>query len=239
MPHRWNEAANIRRQQIESATDLTFCSVFVPYYSKLVSKLSPLSLLEVGCGTGHLSLHLSKTMGSIVAVEPSKGMYKVAIDVLRDSGVIIHNIPIQELPIVNPFDLIISHMVIQTVPLLEDFFMSISCQMNERSIFSFSIPHPCFYNKYKQFIPNEEYQYLKQYHKDVSFFISKDIKQKISGVPYYHRPLSYYFSALKAKGLQVIDFEEICPTSDIQALYGTPWEYPRYCVFQIVKAPKY
>lgn len=96
--------------------------------------------------------------------------------------------------------------------------------------FIFSIPHPCFYNEYKGFF-GDEYNYMTPMTKDVSFTITKDSKNTISGVPYHHRPLSEYINKLVESGFAINGFDETYPEEDIQLKYGAKWESPRYCVF--------
>lgn len=233
MPHRWDDFADTRRIQIESGKDLTFSQVFLPYYLNLVKKLNPVSLLEVGCGTGHLSAILSSHVRTSVAIEPSVGMYAVAKNILQNSNVQLFHLRAEEYREQNTFDLIISHMCLQLVDNMESFVSSVRTLMKMDSYFVFAIPHPCFYNEYKHFFLPSEYHYMKEMTKTVSFTITRDSNTQISGVPYCHRPLSRYFSVLKAHNLQVVDFDEIFPEAKIQSLYGNEWDFPRYCVFHI------
>jgi 2-polyprenyl-3-methyl-5-hydroxy-6-metoxy-1,4-benzoquinol methylase len=147
MPHRWNKAAQIRREQIENETDVTFCNVFKPYFHSIVNQLSPESILEVGCGTGHLSLSLAMGKRHIVALEPSCGMHEIAKEVLRGSDVTLHQKTIQDFSSDNLFDVIISHMCIQAVQNVDEVLKAASRFLNSSGHFIFSIPHPCFYNR--------------------------------------------------------------------------------------------
>jgi SAM-dependent methyltransferase len=231
MPQRWDDFASVRRDQIESGKDLTFSNVFLPYYIDLVKELHPESLLEVGCGTGHLSITLSNHVNKAIAIEPSKGMHTVAEQVVAGSGVQLFFLRAENFKSEHPFDLIISHMVLQLVDNLESFIASVAKFMGNQSRFVFAIPHPCFYNEYKKFFGPSEYHYMEETTKSVSFTVTKDPNTKISGVPYCHRPLSRFFFVLKKFGLYVVDFEEIFPKPEIQSLYGMAWDFPRYCVF--------
>jgi SAM-dependent methyltransferase len=231
MPNRWDDFAEIRKIQIESGNDITFSKVFIPYYLNLINELHPNSLLEVGCGTGHLSATLSSHVKTSIAIEPSAGMYAVAKSVLRKNNVQLLHLRVEEYREQNTFDLVISHMCLHLVENLEGFVSSVHALMGIDSDFVFAIPHPCFYNEYKHFFPPSDYHYMRELTKIVSFTITKDPNTQISGVPYTHRPLSIYFSVLKACDLSVVNFEEIFPGPDIQSLYGVEWDFPRYCVF--------
>lgn len=231
MPKRWDDFAEIRKRQIESGKDLTFSQVFIPYYLQLVKELRPVSLLEVGCGTGHLSAALCSHVRTAVAIEPSGGMHYVATTVLQETNVQLHHLKAEEYREQNTFDLVISHMCLQLVDNLEHFVSSVQTFMASDSLFVFAIPHPCFYNEYKSFFQASEYEYMRELRKDISFTVTGDPNTQISGVPYCHRPLSRYFAVLKACNLCIVDFDETFPEPEIQALYGAEWCFPRYCVF--------
>lgn len=89
MPHRWSNAAELRRYQIEAGLDLTFVNVFEPMLIDKILSFKPKCVIEVGAGTGHLSKALSTADSkiSVTAIEPSEGMYEVACDVLSEGKV--------------------------------------------------------------------------------------------------------------------------------------------------------
>lgn len=234
MPHRWCESANLRRDQIESGLDLTFVEVFQPQFAQWVAELGPERVIEIGAGTGHLAKSLEESAFSITAIEPSPGMHSVAEDVLKGTGVSLINCSSFDLPVTSTFDLALSHLVAHVVADLPGFLKSVAVHVEEAGHFVFSIPHPCFYNAYKQFF-GEEYNYMSLLEKTVSFSVTKDPSNIISGVPYYHRPISFYFNKIVEAGFAVDGINEIYPPTEVQQKYGKLWESPRYCVFRCRK----
>lgn len=230
MPHRWCNSAQIRREQIESGADLTFNEVFKPLLLSRINSLSPSNVLEVGAGTGHISKELFELGFSVTAIEPSAGMYGVAKDVLSLTGVRLLNCTSFELEKNELYEVAFSHLVAHVVDDLTAFFESVGQHLKATSHFIFSIPHPCFYNEYKGFF-GDEYNYMTPMTKNVSFTITKDSQNMISGVPYHHRPLSEYINKLVESGFAIDGFDETYPEHDIQLKYGAKWETPRYCVF--------
>lgn len=234
MSHRWCNSAQIRRAQIESGADLTFNEVFKPLLISRIQALAPINVLEVGAGTGHISNELFKLGFSVTAIEPSLGMYEVAQDVLSSTDVSLVNCTSFELGQDKVYDVALSHLVAHVVDDLSGFFVSVGQHLNTNGHFIFSIPHPCFYNEYKGFF-GDEYNYMVPMKKNISFTITKDPRNTISGVPYHHRPLSEYFNSLVKSGFAIDGFDETYPDDDIQEKYGTKWKTPRYCVFTCKK----
>lgn len=234
MPTRWCNSAQLRRHQIESGLDLTFNEVFKPIISARVADFRPSSVLEVGAGTGHMAKEIASLGCNITAIEPSVGMYSVAGEVLGESNVRLINCSSYDLPFDYPFDLAYTHMVAHVVDDLIAFFASICRHLASGGHFIFSIPHPCFYNGYKGLF-DEEYEYMKPITKNISFNISKDASNTISGVPYHHRPISSYVNGAIGAGFLISHLEEIIPEEEIQLKYGERWKEPRYCMFTCAK----
>ena len=230
MPHRWSDAAELRRHQIESGLDLTFNHVFKPLLLHRLTELRTGSIIEIGAGTGHLSKAFDEYGFQVTAIEPSPGMFSVAQDVLRNSSVELINCESYALPVDRFFDASVSHLVAHVVEDLTEFFTSVYRHLKLNGHFLLTIPHPCFFNDYKS-IFDETYSYMQPQSKDISFAITKDPKNMISGVPYHHRPLSKYINSLVSAGFAIDGFDEVFPEQEIQAMYGEPWDNPRYCLF--------
>lgn len=230
MPHRWCAVAELRRNQIESGVDLTFVDVFKPLFIKLVCELQPTHVIEIGAGTGHLSKAIADKGFLITAIEPSVGMYDVACEVLTGTPVRLINCSSSELVRSDLFDVAFSHLVAHAVEDLAGFLESVSSHVHKGGYFIFSIPHPCFYNDYKGFF-GTDYSYMKQLSKEVSFSVTNDPENIITGVPYHHRPLSVYINSINEAGFVLSGFQEAYPPKDLQLKYGAIWEHPRYCTF--------
>ena len=157
-------------------------------------------------------------------------MHSVSKDVLSNSNVVLKNCGSSDLNQKGAFDLAFSHLVAHVVDDLAGFLQSVSEFLSEEGVFLFSVPHPCFYNDYKKFF-GEDYSYMVPRTENVSFTITRDPANAISGIPYHHRPLSVYLNTLIESGFRLTNFDEIFPEEEIQKLYGTKWDSPRYCLF--------
>lgn len=233
MPHRWCKTASLRRKQIEGNLDVTFSRIMLPYFLSIVENLKPKKALEIGAGTGHLAKALSKYINDFVIIEPSVDMLRTAQEVLKEESVSIHSADVQEFSSEEQYELIYSNMCIQAIQDFEEVLTCVKKHITPNGVFSFTIPHPCFYNDYKGFFSNEEFSYIKEKHKSVEFNISLDPQNKISDVPYYHRPLSYYINKMHQYKFYIKSFDELFPSQEVQKLYGCAWKVPRYCAFQV------
>jgi SAM-dependent methyltransferase len=230
MPQKWDKAASLRREQIESGLDITFNRVFAPYFVERIFERAPKRVLEVGCGTGHLALRLASVVSHVEALEPSPGMYSIAREVLANSNVELHHSTIEEFRRSKRFDFVVSHLCGHAVADIDVFCRACSAFVNVRGLFVFSLPHPCFWNDYKEFFPRADYRYGTEKFASVALTITNDPNRPIDGLPFYHRPLGRYVSALNKCGMAVTHLDEIIPPKAVQRLYGVEWRFPRYCV---------
>lgn len=235
MPQRWSKAAALRREQIESGLDITFNRVFVPYFVALTKATRPKRILEVGCGTGHLSARLATMCPHVEALEPSPGMHDVAKEVLCNSGVNLHATAIEAFRPEHPFDIVFSHLCGHVVADIDRFCQACSRAVANDGSFVLSLPHPCFWNDYREYFPRSDYRYNVEQFCTASLTITKDRTRPMEGLPFHHRPLGRYVSALRECGMGLTRLEEIVPAKAVQELYGSEWRFPRYCVLHATK----
>jgi SAM-dependent methyltransferase len=210
----WDAAASVRRNQIESGKDLTFSKVFVPEFESIIRVLKPSSILEAGSGTGHLAFELSKLTKRYVGVEPSTGMMAEANELLRNATVELVHSTLQSYQTSESFDLVISHMCLQAIGDYTAFLRAIEGRLATGGGFLISIPHPAFFNDYKKVIQLQEFHYMRDKSALINFQITLDSQGTIEQVPYFHRSLTNYISALVNAGLNLSFFKEIFPTAE-------------------------
>ena len=233
----WCDLSLIRKVQIESNKDITFSKVFVPKYLEKLSNFNGKKIIEIGCGTGHLAKELTSLIEfeNYIALEPSLGMYEKAQDILKDhNNLELNNFSIGDLRDTIKADVILAHLVFHVIEdietLLEDSFKRL--QPNAKLLIS--LPHPCFYNDYKNIFNEDEYSYNDEIIKNTLFRISHDTTNDVK-VPYIHRPISYYINRFSKAGFKILELEEIFPEESIQLLYPQLWKTPRYCIFYLEK----
>lgn len=235
MFHDFSHAAKVRRTQIEEGRDLTFSQVFLPYWRDVLVNNSPQSVLEVGCGTGHLAKSLFSLTDEFVALEPSPGMYREASEVLTGTSINLRNEALEFFETKAPFRLTFAHLCAQTIPDLARFLNSCASTLSCEGLLVFSIPHPCYWNDYREYFSPDTFRYTEELETFATLEISNDPSNKIANIPYYHRPIGRYVAGINKVGLVIEKLDEIFPTEAIQKLYPKPWSKPRYCVFHARK----
>jgi predicted TPR repeat methyltransferase len=163
MTNPWDENSIIRHNQLINGKDITFSKLMVPEFIRILKdekRLRNYTLLDIGCGTGVLTHILAKSVKSVIGVDLSIASCEIAKShTLTDENVQILNFSIEdERPeFNNSFNIAISHMVFQTIPVLDKSFICISKYLKKRGKFIFSIPHPCFFPIYRRESFSQDY----------------------------------------------------------------------------------
>jgi SAM-dependent methyltransferase len=230
----WEEAANIRLEQIESGLDISFSEIFLPVFEDYVMNKSFRRLIDVGTGTGHMAKAVSKYVEFVVAIELSPGMHAVAKEVLAATSVELINISSFDYKPKEEFDLVISHMCSHTTPDINKFIKSLYNLVSTNGEIMISVPHPCFYENFKEYFGGN-FSYIEELSSNVTLDISLDKERLMPNIPFYHRSLGCYMRAFKDAGLVVTDIVEPWPSKEVINMYLKPWKYPKYCFFILKK----
>jgi len=227
----WNSVAETRSNQISTGKDITFTRFFVPLYNSILEEFKPSNLCEVGCGTGHLLYSLSPLCTSLVGFDEAKGMIEIAKSVTKKAkNISIHECSLSKATQFGNFDFVISHLCAQAIENLQLFFNNIKNLMKPKGKCLITIPHPCFWNTYQGYIPDDAYHYMQETHAIAQL----SIRGEYTGdIPYFHRPLSIYFSKFLDAGLQLESFKELYPSKITESLYEQEWLYPRFLMFRL------
>lgn len=230
MKNHWDDIAEIRKYQIENHKDITFSKLFLPYFINIISSHHHDSILEIGCGTGHMAKHIIECTSPkvYVGIENSKKMFSIAKETNSSNYASIIQTSIFEYNSSHTYDIIISHLCLHAIDNIELLFDKVLTLLNKRGIFIFSIPHPCFFHEYKNIFDNFEYKKISKTFFNLS--ITND-PQKMPSIPYIHRPLEFYIKSILQKKLLLVDFDENFPQQNIMHLYKTSFTKPHYATF--------
>jgi len=133
------------------------------------------------------------------------------------------------------FDLAVSNMSLITIEDLYGTLYSVSNLLKIQGKFAFNITHPYFWNQYRQYEPNEIFEYYKEHAQRGNFIISNDLHGLPSSTTHFHRPLENYFQSLENNSLIVENIVEPFPNRDEMKLYPNPWKFPRFLSMKCTK----
>lgn len=223
-----------RSSQILSHKDITFEKIFLPYWKQYFSKYKLNKVLEIGCGLGYLSKYLSSELGFLYALDKASDVISFAIEHNFVSNVKYVNGDILTYSSEMNFDGCFAHMSIHSIEDLNALFSNVYKLLRNDALFSFSIPHPCFYHLFRvEEMKGFSYLNIKEY--DLDFNISLDQLHMHNKIKYYHRAISVYMELAYKHKFRNITIDEIYPSEDIMKLYPQKWDYPKYIVFKLKK----
>jgi ubiquinone/menaquinone biosynthesis C-methylase UbiE len=226
-----------------------------PPFERVIGDVGGLRVLEVACGNGRLARRMARRGATVTAVDASEGMilharereaeaptgtdYRVAdaagLGSLADGS----------------FDLVVAGMALMDIADAQGALREVGRALRVGGRLVASMIHPCFdTGEENSCWVAERYAYETRVFRKVGRY--REIFEHSAGwrvgghqdpqavmkTPYYHRPLSWYFRALKAAGLAVIAFEEPEPTGEFvaessQGAYLR--EMPLHCVIEAHK----
>lgn len=223
-----------RSSQILSHKDITFEKIFLPYWQQYFSKYKLNKVLEIGCGLGYLSKSLSSELGFLYALDKASDVISFAINHNFASNIKYINGDILTYDSELNFDGCFAHMSIHSIGDLDTLFANVYKLLRTDALFSFSIPHPCFYHLFRA-KEMKEFSYLNVREYDLNFNISLDQLCMDNKIKYYHRAISVYMEGAYKHRFRNISIDEIYPNEDIMKLYPRTWDYPKYIVFKMKK----
>ncbi len=226
----WDAIANLRYRQISNGIDVSYKSVLVPEIFNLSNGCDFSSVIDVGCGVGFLTQKLGQKCDLIVAVDISE----MNLRLTRENCKGLKNIDyykgqIEDFAVQHKqpqFTLAIANMTIMTVVELTRFLKSIYNIVIPGGKFIVTLPHPCFWPIYWEYISEDWFDYNEEIIIEAPFKISAE--QSNLYTTHIHRPIQNYFEQLIACGFEIEVVNEPVPADDIELKYNDKWEFPRF-----------
>lgn len=234
----WDLNAEARHAQIVSKIDVSYHKILIPTLLQLMGNIKHLNVLDVGCGSGIFASEMSKSGARVIGIDPSSEMIRIAnTEYGKIENVKFYCNSIHEFAKFTDknFDVVISNMSLITIQNLDDTIKSISTLLKQKGKFVFNITHPCFWNQYRKYEPNELFEYKKEHPQKGKFVISNDQNALPSPTTHFHRPLERYFQSLKNAGFTIEDIIEPYPNEEDMKRYSKPWEVPRFLSIKSLK----
>lgn len=235
----WDALALERHRQICAGLDITFSYVMVPLIESLVGNDRSATLIDIGSGTGQLTQHLAGSFKRVLCIERSIQSIEIAKSVLSEFS----NIYFINSDFENCSDALfdfpdekknfLAAMVLSTTPNLEDFVRKLAQLGQKGDEFVATIPHPRFWPRYCGYERESWFSYEKEVIVKAPFKIS--LSRTHFRATHIHRPVEMYIAAFAAHGFNLVDILEPMPSTDIQSLYPSKWEFPRFIAFKWLK----
>ncbi len=162
-------------------------------------------VLDLGCGSGALLEELDRRYEVLVGCDGSRQMIALAraLHPVAAARTLVADAT-RTIPFVTgAFDLVVASMVLMCLDDVSTVLREVSRALRPGGEFVFTVTHPCF-SFVRRSLEFGEHRYLDSFaseHRLGPTFAST--------VSHYHRPLQFYFEALRSNGLVVRSIAEI------------------------------
>lgn len=220
----WDAIAALRDGQISSGKDHSANFVLAPAILKRLRKAT--SLVDIGCGTGWLTVRAEKYAALTVGIDPSHE--SVALAHLRHPGraicYVAENVELYSRRR-QKFDMAISNMAASCAPDLHAFLAGSRQILKKGALFVLTIPHPCFWPLYWGYASHPRFNYRKSFAVEGEFKIQKEASTFLT--THFHHPLEMYLSGLATAGFSL---------GSVNELAGRGFSFPRFLLIEAYAA---
>ncbi len=238
----WEQKAEDWHKQVMYDGDKSRKYFSDPWIWKLLGNVKDKKILDLGCGTGYLSIRIASKGASVIGVDFAETMIQKAkqispenldIEFIRSESHKLSFIQNESL------DFVVSNFVFMDIKEIEKTMDELYRVLNDRGKVITVFSHPCF--PLDQCQETEEGVVFNWEHPYFS-------KRRVTSPPWahhksdfihYHRPLSYYWQIFKKSGFSVLDFIEPVASEELKVqspqLYENSLFKPVMVLFQLSK----
>lgn len=171
-------------------------------------KLTNKKVLDLGCGSGRYTQVLKDLGASVVGIDPSEGLLKIAREQIQNIDFIkadSSNLPFNN----NYFDMVFAGMVIHYVKDIELSFKEVSRVLKPEGIFIFTSHVPYLELAKKIKFENRSYYEFDHYFKEGARY--KNWSSIGIRVKFYHHTMESVFKAAIKYSLMLSDYRDLRP----------------------------
>jgi len=240
---RWNAIADAYAARCSKCGDSCKEVLLTPTVLELLGQVAGKRILDAGCGEGFLSRLLAERGASVVAVDYSDEMLRLARERTPSAlDVVYAHADFAQLDMLpaNSFDIVASVTAIQDVPDYESAIAEACRCLIPGGFFLLALMHPCFSSDggwVKDADGRKLYWKVDNYFREgprevhVLDGVEKDMV-------YFHRTLTSYFRAIRRAGFIVNDFVEARPSPHLLEKEPALAVDLRMCHFLVLKLLK-
>ena len=246
----WDQMAEWWDEKLGDEGDLWHRALIDPPLLQLVGQVNGLRVLDLACGNGYLSRRFARQGALVTSVDTNVPLIArvQAREEREQLGIRYHIADAARLEMLteNQFDLVVCNMALMDIEDAATAFQEVARVLRPQGRFVASLAHPCF-DKVKtsgweieHIYPTTTIWRKMSHYREIAVDVLPwlNIPGKVVSTRAHHRPLSWYFRALRAAGLVVAALEEPEPTEEFLA--SSPqgaWiaEIPLHCVIEAWK----
>ncbi len=205
----------------------------------LLPNVSGKTVLELGCGSGHIGIALAKRGAQVIGVDISSAQLQIAQQKAQEHGVTVQHIESAietfDFTSIAPVDLVISVCALQYVSDLPRVFAHIYTALTPSGVFVFSTNDPVFFSVAARFLwddPEPQQAY---------FYNGSETWKWEDGDDYsfttYRHPIDFYINTLTTVGFSIERVHELPIHHAVITTEEERFEqlYPRLMVFKCLK----
>lgn len=214
--HEWDLIAAYRERQVRSQKDHSANCILSPAILNEINDVT--SIIDIGCGTGWLTVRAAKKSTYTVGVDPSEKSIDIAKSM--NSGSSISYVPstIEQYSITEKtFDVAISNMAASCSPDLVGFITASRRVLKKNGLFVFTVPHPCFWPEYWGYSSDPHYKYDETFAVEGEFKIQNESSSFLT--THFHHPIEHYIKTITFSGFII---------ESIRELTGRGFRLPRF-----------
>lgn len=247
----WSALADLYDAATGEDGHLWHRELIIPPLLELLGDLDGLDVLDLACGNGYLSRRFARQGARITGVDRSGPVLEHARQRTRAAALTIdfHHLDAERLDTFGDqsFDVVYCNMALMDMARADLVIGEVARTLRPGGRFIFSITHPCFEipdasgwvleKPYSQ--PRVLYRKISRYREVFTGAFHWNLKpeQRVE-TNAYHRPLNWYFRALRAARFAVTAFEEPEPSQAfVDEEDQGEWirEIPLHCVIEARK----
>jgi ubiquinone/menaquinone biosynthesis C-methylase UbiE len=224
----WDHAAEEFAGLYAEGEEFYHKHIITPCLMDLLGDLEGKTILDLGCGEGHLDRYLAGQTRSIrvIGVDASENMIRIATEKSQDLADRLHfqqadasdlaGIPSKS------FDVAICHMALMDIKDYRQAIREASRTLKPQGVFVFSILHPCFHTPGSDWVKDQDGNTVGwrvgSYYANLAW--KWVVTSKMRRETYcFHRTLEDYVSALREVGFVIADLREPAPSQELLEQY--------------------
>lgn len=224
----WDQAADEFATFFSAGGEFYHTHIISPCLMDLLGDLEGKTILDLGCGEGHLARQLADRTASIrvIGVDASENMIRIAREKSRhyEDRFEFQQADAGDLAGIPPalFDVAVCHMALMDIKDYAQAIKEVARTLKHQGIFVFSILHPCFHTPGSDWLNDQDGNpvgwRVGSYYANLAW--KWTVKSRMSKETYcFHRTLENYFRALRDAGFVVADLREPVPSQELIERY--------------------